>query len=123
MTRHVVECATCDCTVTRDHHTRYPDHATIAMTLEDAAPDDRQAVITAVLKAAREHGNVISANHVRPHVPATVTPQRVGPIYTALIREGVLEDLNRDDRSNDRQSGNAGKKIPLYKVHPERLAA
>ena len=121
MTRHVVECATCDCTVTRDHHTRYPDHSTIAMTLEDA-PDDRQAVIAAVLKAAREHGNVISANDLRPLIPASVHHKHIGATVSQLARTGALEPVGWVE-NQDVAGGNSSKLTRSWLVHPERLAA
>lgn len=84
---------------------------------------DRAVVLAAIRQAAKEHGMVLSANHPRPFIPATVVPTNIGKTYTALIREGVLEPLDRDDRSTDGKSGNGGKKIPLYRFHPERVAA
>lgn len=71
---------------------------------------------------ARTHqvGDTISANSIRPHLPAWVNTAAIGPAFGHLIKAGALQPLALIP-STDR--GTHGKRIGVYEVTRDALEA
>lgn len=76
-------------------------------------PDERDLVIATIIADARAHGGHVDQNRVRDSLPAGITPQIVGPVYSALMRSGRLV---RDGKniSTDKAGRNVGKEQWTY---------
>lgn len=82
-----------------------------------SAHEDSQRIRDAILADGRAHGGHVSRNRVRksltnPSGHLDVYHKRIGPAYSALRAEGLIE-ASRDplqiEVSDDVQGGNAGK--------------
>lgn len=89
----------------------------LALIAEDRTHEsERRAVLDAIRQAVREHGNVISSNEIRPHVPSWVYCKVRGAVTSSLIAAKVLTQYGHPVRSDDTAGRNSGRWIPQYLV-------
>lgn len=96
------------------------------LALIDADPShatDKAAVIEAVATAARIHGNLLSSNEIRPHIPSHVYAKVIGATISGLVAKRILTAEGPPVRSTDTAGANAGRWIPRYRVDLPALAA
>jgi hypothetical protein len=90
--------------------------AILAAVLSDPLPSrqtDREVIEAAIIRAAAEHGGLVTAAWVRPLVLREVFP----PMWGAVLRprKGFLASTGRFER-NGGGSGNANKLAPVYRL-------
>lgn len=83
---------------------------------------DMAKIVRAIIRAAREHGPVISANDARAYLVdedgrLTVKPQLVGTAFSKLVGLGALVKRGHV-LSDDYHSRNGGKPLQRYRYVP-----
>ena len=74
---------------------------------------DREHIEAAVVRAAVEHGGLVTAAWVRPYITRDVWPQMIGQVLRP--RAGFLEPTGRHPERNGGGSGNANKWSNVYR--------
>lgn len=82
------------------------------------AEHDRNTIATAIRDDARTHAGLVSPNRVRAALAALPVaeqpkPQRVGPVYRALVLDDVLS-VDGWETSDDLSGRNSGKPHRTY---------
>lgn len=76
---------------------------------------DRAAVVAAIMSVAKSNNGVVDVNKVRKAVPPWVFPRIFGPVYRALVIQGVLTQIGWTI-NDDKAGNNTGKPSRVYRL-------
>ena len=77
-------------------------------------PDERDDIIAAIRQTALAHPQRrVDANTVRPNLPAGVTPQMVGAVFSTLAQQGKLARVDYTVNT-DRHGRNQSKPLQVW---------
>ncbi len=77
----------------------------------------------AVIAAACDNGGIVTAATLRPLLPETVNPHRIGAVVSALVKQGILVRTGRYAESSNRKWRNMHRPMPVYEVNTQAVAA